>query len=138
MHNRHMSISTPLRVMGLSTGYAAALAWLERRLPFIKPDHIWAEVAGGVLVSLLPVALAARQSAAASAATDDLDEPLTWQTYESTVWRSFWAAGVPIVLWQLGEAVVRQHELLKYTYNRHDEHDTLPFKDFVKRGIELW
>jgi hypothetical protein len=80
---------------------------LERRYP-IRPDHIWAEVAGGVLIALVPVALHARK------------EPRTprwgnWRSYENAVWSSFIAAGTPIILWQIGEAVFRHRELMRYT-----------------------
>lgn len=102
---------TPLQVMGLSTVYAAGLHWLERRYP-IKPDHTWAEVMGGVVISLLPVALAARKRGS-----------IDWQLYEHAVWRSFLAAGMPIILWQLGEAVVRHGEFLQYTAKRSARSD---------------
>lgn len=91
-----------LGVVGASTVYALTLGYLERRFP-IKPDHIWAEVAGGVMISLVPVALAARKS-----------PQLDWRSYESAVWCSFMACGTPIILWQIGEAVLRQYELLCY------------------------
>lgn len=92
--------------LSLSTAYAMLLSRLERRYP-IKPDHIWAEVAGGVVVSLLPLALEARRS-----------PELSWQKYEQTLWMSFFASGAPIILWQLGEAILRQHELLHYMGHR--------------------
>jgi hypothetical protein len=101
-----LAVSIPAGVLGLSTLYAAALSYLERRYP-IKPDHIWAEVAGGVLISLVPAALAARQA-----------RQLDWRIYEGAIWRSFIAAGTPIILWQLGEAILRQMELLSYTSAR--------------------
>jgi hypothetical protein len=106
-----MLVEVPMQVMGLSIAYSAALGWLERRFPNIKPDHIWAEVAGGVLVSLVPVALAARQINEHAPP----DQHLSWQTYEGAVWRAFFASGTPIILWQLGEAVTRHMELMKYT-----------------------
>jgi hypothetical protein len=99
-------IRVPLQVAGLSTIYSIILGQLERRYP-IKPDHTWAEVAGGVLISLVPVALAARRRPG-----------LSWQTYENAIWRSFFASGTPIILWQIGEAVVRHVELLRYTAER--------------------
>jgi hypothetical protein len=104
-----MAVKVPLQVMGLSVTYAAALGWLERKYPSIKPDHIWAEVAGGVLVTLVPVTLAAHS-------TDDEEEPeaLHWQTYEGTVWRAFFSSAIPIILWQLGESLVRHNEFLSY------------------------
>jgi len=101
-----LSLEVTLNVMGAATVYAAALSYLERHYP-IKPDHTWAEVAGGVLIALVPVALAARKA-----------EQLDWRRYEGAVWRSFIAAGAPIILWQLGEAMVRQMELLRYTTAR--------------------
>jgi hypothetical protein len=113
-----MSITVPLQVMGLSAGYATALGWLERRFPSIKPDHIWAEVAGGVLVTLLPVSLAAHRKPPEPETT-----PISWQSYEGAVWRSFCAAAVPIVLWQLAEAVLRHTELLSYSYSTHHASD---------------
>lgn len=101
-----LAISIPAQVFGISTLYAAALSYLERRYP-IKPDHTWAEVAGGVLISLVPVALAARKA-----------RHLDWRIYEGTIWRSFIASGTPIILWQIGEAMLRQMELLSYTSAR--------------------
>ena len=101
-----LAISIPTRVLGISALYAAALSYLERRYP-IKPDHIWAEVAGGVLITLVPTALAARRA-----------QQLDWRVYEGTIWRSFIAAGTPIILWQIGEAILRQMELLSYTSAR--------------------
>lgn len=115
-----LSLSVPLKVLGLSTAYAATLSYLERRFP-IKPDHTWAEVAGGVLISLVPVALEARKV-----------QQVDWRLYEGTVWRSFIASGTPIILWQIGEAVLRQMELLSYTASRELEkldtyaYDTTP------------
>jgi hypothetical protein len=101
-----MAIEIPATVLGLATVYAATLSFLERRYP-LKPDHIWAEVAGGVLISLVPVALRARRQ-----------PQLDWRGYEGAVWRSFIAAGTPIILWQIGESVLRHMELLRYTAAR--------------------
>lgn len=101
-----LAMNVPLQVLGISTMYAATLGYLERRFP-IKPDHIWAEVAGGVLISLVPVALAARKA-----------REVDWRLYEGTIWRSFIASGTPIILWQIGEAMFRQMELLSYTSAR--------------------
>ncbi|MEI7644595.1 MAG: hypothetical protein WCJ55_09985 [Chloroflexales bacterium] len=101
-----IAVHIPLRVMGLSAAYAALLSGLERRYP-IKPDHTWAEVAGGVVISLMPIALEARRNT-----------KLDWRTYETAIWLSFFASGVPIILWQLGEAMLRQLELLRYTGSR--------------------
>jgi hypothetical protein len=104
-----MLVKLPMQVMGLSIAYSVGLGWLERKFPNIKPDHIWAEVAGGVLLSLVPVALEARRQ------SRDAPHTLPWQTYEGAVWRAFFASGTPIILWQLGEAVFRHMELMKYT-----------------------
>jgi hypothetical protein len=101
-----LTMSVPLQVLGLATAYAATLNYLERHFP-IKPDHTWAEVAGGVLISLVPVALSARKA-----------RQIDWRAYESTIWRSFIASGTPIILWQIGEAMLRQMELLNYTSAR--------------------
>jgi hypothetical protein len=106
-----MLVNVPIRVMGLSVAYSVALGWLERKFPNIKPDHIWAEVAGGVLISLVPVALEARRQSRKLEGKDTLQ----WQTYEGAVWRAFFASGTPIILWQLGEAIFRHMELMKYT-----------------------
>jgi hypothetical protein len=101
-------VDVPLRVASLSIAYAAVLGVLERKFPTIRPDHIWAEVAGGVLISLVPVALEARRQTAHGA-------QVNWQTYEGAVWRAFFASGTPIILWQLGESIVRHRELMQYT-----------------------
>lgn len=100
------TLEVTLKVLGVSTVYAATLSYLERRFP-IKPDHIWAEVTGGVMIALVPVALTARK-------TGQID----WRLYEGAIWRSFIAAGMPIILWQIGEAMMRQMELLSYTTAR--------------------
>jgi hypothetical protein len=102
-----MLLNVPMTVFGVSTLYSVALGWLERRYP-IKPDHTWAEVAGGVMITLLPAALAARKTHGG----------VDWRTYEATVWRCFVASGVPIILWQLGESVSRQVDLLRYAASR--------------------
>lgn len=115
-----LTVSIPMKVLGIATVYAATLSYLERRFP-IKPDHIWAEVAGGVLISLVPVALSARKA-----------QHLDWRLYEGAIWRSFIASGTPIILWQIGEAMLRQMELLSYTSARELKnseayaHDTTP------------
>jgi hypothetical protein len=112
-----LTVEVPLTVMGLATVYAAALSLLERRFP-LKPDHIWAEVAGGVLISLLPVALRARKN-----------PQLDWRSYEGAIWRSFFASGTPIILWQIGEAMLRHMELIRYTATREQHIDTHPYAD---------
>lgn len=105
-----MLVNVPLQVTSLSVAYSFSLGWLERKFPNIKPDHTWAEVAGGVLLSLIPVGLEARRRT-----RYEPDNPLHWQTYEAAVWRAFIASGTPIILWQLGEAVFRHMELMRYT-----------------------
>lgn len=115
-----LTVEVPLTVLGLATVYAATLSFLERRYP-LKPDHIWAEVAGGVLISLVPVALRARRN-----------PQLDWRSYEGAIWRSFFASGTPIILWQIGEAIFRHMELLRYTATReptqagHNADDSTP------------
>lgn len=99
----HLAVQLPLQVMGLSTAYAATLELLQRRYPTVLPDHLWAEVAGGVVLSLAPVALAARRL-----------RNLDWRNYEDLVWRSFVAAGIPIILWQLGTNALRRREAEDY------------------------
>lgn len=111
-----LTVGVPLTVLGIATAYAAALGYLERRFP-IKPDHIWAEVAGGVLISLVPVALAARRH-------PDLD----WRLYEGAIWRNFIASGTPIILWQIGEAMLRQMELMRYAAAR-EQHTPESYAD---------
>lgn len=106
-------VHVPLGVLGASTIYSAILGWLERKYP-IKPDHTLAEVVGGVLLTLVPVALAARNKT-----------ELHWRVYEGSIWRCFFAAGMPIVLWQLGEAVARQIELLRYATSSARRSDDL-------------
>jgi hypothetical protein len=109
---RELAVS--LQVIGLASAYSTMLSLVERKYPGVKPDHIWAEVVGGVLITLLPVAIAARQDQHAPT-----EQPMTWQTYEGMVWQSFFAAGMPIVLWQITEALSRHVELLSYTTQRH-------------------
>ncbi len=105
-NGENVLLRVPLQVLGLSMIYATLLSRLERHFP-IKPDHTWAEVTGGVVVSLAPLALEARRHS-----------KLDWRTYETTLWLSFFASGAPIILWQLGEAMMRQYELLRYTGSR--------------------
>jgi hypothetical protein len=109
----NMLVKVPMQVMGLSIAYSVTLGWLERKFPNIKPDHIWAEVAGGVLICLVPVALQARRQGRKNQEKEK--EALPWQVYEGAVWRAFVASGTPIILWQIGEAVFRHMELMKYT-----------------------
>lgn len=122
-----LTVEVTLKVLGIATVYAGTLSYLERRFP-IKPDHIWAEVAGGVMIALVPVALTARKA-----------RQLDWRLYEGAIWRSFIAAGTPIILWQIGEAMLRQMELLSYTTARELKnsdayvHDTTPL---AERGGE--
>ncbi|PLS67400.1 MAG: hypothetical protein CV045_13830, partial [Cyanobacteria bacterium M5B4] len=56
------------------------------------------------------------------------DSNLSWRDYEAAVWCAFGASGVPIILWQLGETLVRRAELLQYAAHRlpdrEDEDDT--------------
>jgi len=104
-------IKVPLCVMVVSASYAATLALIERKFR-LKPDHEWLEVAVGVGLTLVPVALEAHTIETESKEKDV--EPVSWKTYEGAIWRSFLAAGAPIILWQIGEAVVRKLELMTY------------------------
>lgn len=104
-------IKVPLRVMALSTSYALALALVERRFR-LKPDHEWLEVAVGVGLTIVPVAI--ESHAIEQERKNGTNEPINWKTYEGAVWRSFIAAGTPIILWQIGEAIVRKWELMGY------------------------
>ncbi len=104
-------IKVPLYVMAVSTGYATALALIERKL-HLKPDHEWLEVAIGVGLTLVPVAVEAH--AIEQESKNNTMEPVTWKVYEGAIWRSFLAAGTPIICWQIGEAIVRKLELMKY------------------------
>ncbi len=110
MGNKFNTAKVSLQVIGLATAYAAGLGWLERQWPAIKPDHIWSEVAGGVLISLLPVVIEARTSHPAHD-----EQKLDWQTYERAVWTAFMSSGVPIILWQIGEAIYRQKTVQHYS-----------------------
>lgn len=107
-------IKVPLRVMAMSTCYAAALALVERKFR-LKPDHEWLEVAIGVGLTLVPLAMEAhtiegrRQTSKSGG-----DESVDWKTYEGALWRSFMASGAPIIFWQIGESVARKWELMKY------------------------
>ncbi len=113
-----MLVHIPLAVAGLATAYSLALGWLERRYP-IRPDHIWAEVAGGVMISLVPITIGARTS-----------RNVDWRVYENAVWRSFIASGTPIILWQLGEAITRHVELLRYVASTERRSDD-PHADYT-------
>lgn len=108
---RNAAFDTPkvsLQVMGLASVYAATLAGLERIWPSIKPDHIWVEVAGGVVISLLPVVIEARRVVEGQS-----EQTLDWQTYERAIWSAFASSGIPIILWQIGEAIYRQSEVTR-------------------------
>jgi hypothetical protein len=128
-----MLVQVPLTVLGVSALYSVALGWLERKFP-IKPDHTWAEVAGGVLITLVPVALKARKN-----------PNMDWRTYEDAIWRCFIASGTPIILWQLGESVYRHVELLKYAAGRETRSissdanptTTLAVRDGDRTGVGL-
>ncbi len=104
-------IKVPLNVMALSASYAAALALFERKL-HLKPDHEWLEVAVGVGLTLVPVAIEAQ--AIEREIKHESSEHVSWKTYEHAIWRSFLAAGAPIILWQMGETIVRKLELMQY------------------------
>lgn len=106
MQPSRLITTVPAKVLALSLFYAAVLAWLERRFQAIRPDYIWMEVVGGVLISLVPAAIQARQN--------EQFAGLSWKTYESTVWMSFFASGAPIILWQLGETFIRRVQLMNY------------------------
>lgn len=113
-----MLIKVPLRVMAVSAGYTAILAMIERKFQ-LKPDHEWLEVAIGVGLTLVPVAFEAH------AIEQETKESVCWKTYEGAIWRSFLASGVPIICWQVGEAVSRKLELMKYlkmAYNDSHQH----------------
>lgn len=103
-------IKVPLRVMATSILYATGLALVERKL-HLKPDYEWMEVAVGVGLTIVPVALEAH------AIEEDYKQQsyvVDWKTYEGAVWRSFLAAGAPIIFWQIGETIVRKLELMSY------------------------
>lgn len=106
-------IRVPLRVMAISAGYAAALSLLERHLR-LKPDHEWVEVAIGVGLTLVPVAIEAHRIEGESKASGSDNEPIDWKTYEGAVWRSFMASGAPIIFWQIAETLIRKWELMGY------------------------
>jgi len=106
-------IKVPLRVMAISAGYAASLSLLERHLR-LKPDHEWLEVAIGVGLTLVPVAVEAHRIEGEHKNTGSENEPIDWKTYEGAVWRSFMASGAPIIFWQIAETLVRKWELMGY------------------------
>jgi hypothetical protein len=104
-------IKVPLRVLALSAGYAAALALVERKFR-LKPDHEWLEVAIGVGLTLVPVAMEAHTIE--QERKNGASAPISWKTYEGSIWRSFMASGAPIIFWQIGEAIGRKWELMGY------------------------
>lgn len=104
-------VKVPLNVMAVSAGYAAALALIERKF-HLKPDHEWLEVAIGVGLTLVPVAIEAHSIE--QDYKNNTADPINWKTYEGAIWRSFLASGVPIICWQIGEAIVRKLELMSY------------------------
>lgn len=75
-------------VLGLA--YSLALAYLARQLP-TNPNYTALEVVGGVLLSLLPVALTARYEARFAG--------LAWRTYERMVFVAFAGFGLPVIFW---------------------------------------
>lgn len=83
-------------VLGLLS--SLALAFLERRYAII-PDYTALEVVGGVILALLPVALTARHEARFGG--------LTWRAYERMVAAGFAGTGLPILIWQGIEVVLR-------------------------------
>jgi hypothetical protein len=110
-----MLVKVPLRVMATSAGYAAALALIERKFR-LKPDHEWLEVAVGVGLTLVPVAMEAHsiEQERTTHATENGCDRLGWKTYEGAIWRSFLASGTPVIFWQIGESIARKWELMKY------------------------
>lgn len=116
--NARLLLKVPFRVMALSTSYAAALALLERKLR-LKPDHEWLEVAVGVGLTLVPIAVEAHAIEQVYA-EEQRSKNIDWKIYEGAVWRSFLASGAPIIFWQIGEAIVRKWELMKYLTKTDD------------------
>jgi hypothetical protein len=112
-------VKVPLRVMAASMGYALALAMAERKMR-LKPDHEWVEVALGVGLALVPVALEAHAIEEEQGHTNA--PPIAWETYEGAIWRCFLAAGAPIILWQVGETMMRKLELMRYLTTLEHEH----------------
>jgi hypothetical protein len=128
-------VKVPLRVMTASTCYALSLALAERKL-HLKPDHEWLEVAVGVGLTLIPVALEAH--AIEEEQKDTSAPPIAWETYEGAIWRCFLASGTPIILWQIGETIVRKWELMKYLdMNRNMESLSQTSNDLIDRFRHL-
>lgn len=90
-------------LMLLGAGYSLLLAIAQRRFAELRTDYLWAEVAGGVMITLLPVAMTARQCT-----------QISWRRYENLVWGGFLATGMPIILWQIVEAMNRNADLQRY------------------------
>lgn len=111
-------VKVPLRVMAFSAGYATALALIERKFR-LKPDHEWLEVAVGVGLTLVPVAMEAHAIEQQNK-TGVPQTSVNWKTYEGAIWRSFMASGAPIIFWQIGESIVRKWELMKYLSKNED------------------
>jgi hypothetical protein len=105
-------IKVPLRVMAISAGYSAALAMIERKFR-LKPDHEWLEVAIGVGLTLVPLAVEAHSIEGECRDTKS-ESMIDWKTYEGALWRSFMASGAPVIVWQIGEAIWRKWELMGY------------------------
>lgn len=80
----------------LGTVYALVLSQVERQLP-INPDFTAVSVVGGVLISLAPVMWLARRQ-----------RPRNWRVYERMVAAGFVGTGLPIILWQLIELILRR------------------------------
>lgn len=74
-----------------TTAYSALI---EKVKPFLEPDLIWIEVAGGTAICLLFPFLARRRGEIATA-----------HSYERAVWRAFVTGAVPVVIWQTWLAV---------------------------------
>lgn len=87
----------------LGAGYSLLLAIAQRRFTELRVDYLWAEVVGGVMITLIPVAITARRCA-----------QISWQRYENLVWGGFLATGTPIILWQIMEAMKRNADLQRY------------------------
>lgn len=86
---------TPVYALELlaSAAYAAFLQGLKRKY---EPDWTWLTVAGGVVLSMLPVMHLART------------QPGSWRDYERRAVAGFCTSGVIIIGWQLWQAAVRQ------------------------------
>lgn len=97
--DRNLRRTVFLTALLLGLLYSLALAMLERRLP-INPDFTAVEVVIGFVIALSPAAFMIRH--------EERFRALAWRDYEALVWIGVVGSGIPVLLWQIAEFILRR------------------------------